>query len=478
MEEYSKQETKLSHKEWRRIVKRERRKRKRQMMAQERDANEERLRAALENNMEYMQFCAEKEKQEKEKEAREQEKHAERERFWLEEEIKAQKKWQELQKQKAKEEQEKLEQETKIRKEFEAKRMAILKKKDEEKKKQEEQFRKQEQLQKEINDYIDNGVKTPEVLREIVDNQPTKELCPFFSKTGVCRYGNACSKNHRKFFLSRVILIPGFYSHFSLEKNLAEYDTDVALEFERSETLHHFYEFYEDVITELESFGRIKTLKCCCNKEIHLRGNVYVEYYTEREAARAWRNLKGRWYAGKQLNCEFVNFTSWRGAVCGINKCPKGSKFCNFLHTFRNPHNKYDIKSPRREKNNSNDSKRSEHRSKSKWEESDRDDNEKDRNWRWSESPETELDRMKEIKRSHSTKRKQSQRFTHDKRQRKSSKSTVKSSKIKISSRKKHHYHSHRKRIHENKDENKEDMFNDRPSKRRKRNLLKNDNRS
>lgn len=101
--------------------------------------------------------------------------------------IKAQKKWQELQKQKAKEEQEKLEQEMKIRKEFEAKRMAILKKKDEEKKKQEEQLRKQEQLQKEINDYIDNGVKTPKVLREIVDNQPTKELCPFFSKTGVCR---------------------------------------------------------------------------------------------------------------------------------------------------------------------------------------------------------------------------------------------------------------------------------------------------
>jgi len=87
MEEYSKQETKLSHKEWRRIVKKERRKRKRQIMAQERDANEERLRAALENNMEYMQFCAEKEKQEKEKEVQEQEKHAERERLWLEEEV-------------------------------------------------------------------------------------------------------------------------------------------------------------------------------------------------------------------------------------------------------------------------------------------------------------------------------------------------------------------------------------------------------
>ncbi|KYM93464.1 PREDICTED: U2 small nuclear ribonucleoprotein auxiliary factor 35 kDa subunit-related protein 1 [Cyphomyrmex costatus] len=472
MEKRSKQ-TKLSHKEWRCIVKKERRRRKRRLLAQERDANEERLRAALENNVEYMQFCAEKEKQEKETEAREQEKRAERERLWLEEEIRAQKKWQELQEQKAKEEQEKLEQDIKIREKLEAKRVAILKKKDEEKRKQEEQFRKQEQLQKEINDYIDNGVETPEILREIVDNQPTKELCPFFSKTGACRYGNACSKNHRKFFLSRVILIPGFYSHFSLEKNLAEYDTDVALEFERSETLHHFYEFYEDVITELESFGRIKTLKCCCNKEIHLRGNVYVQYYTEREAARAWRNLKGRWYAGRQLNCEFVNFTSWRSAVCGINKCPKGSKFCNFLHTFRNPHNKYDIKSPRRDKSNSNDSKRSEHRSKSKWEESDRDNSEKDRSWRWSESPETESDRSKDrTKHFHSTKRKRSQISTHNKRQRKNFKLTMKSSKIKISPRKKHHHHhSHRKRIRENKDEGKEYASNNRPSKRIKRNL-------
>lgn len=175
-----------------------------------------------------------------------------------------------------------------------------------------------------------------------------------------------CSKNHRRFFLSKVILIPGFYSHFSLEKNSAEYDTDVALEFESSETWHHFREFYEDVINELESFGRIKTLKCCCNTEIHLRGNLYVEYYTEREAARAWRNLKGRWYAGKQLNCEFVNLMSWRNAICGMTKCPKGSRACNFLHTFRNPHDKYDIKSPprwaRSISQESNISKRSERR--------------------------------------------------------------------------------------------------------------------
>ena len=95
-----------------------------------------------------------------------------------------------------------------------------------------------------------------------------------------------CSRNHQKLSLSKVILMPGFYTHFSLEKNSNEYDTDVSLEYENSERRQHFEEFYKDVVPELESFGEIKTLKYCYNTEVHLRGNLYVEYYSERDAAR------------------------------------------------------------------------------------------------------------------------------------------------------------------------------------------------
>lgn len=455
--------TKPSHKEWRRIVKKERRRHIRQRVAQERDANEEKLRAALICNKDYLNWRAEQKKQEKEKEVREQEEQAEQNRLWLEEEVRVQKEWQVLQEQKVREEQQKFEQQMKIRKELEIRQEAIRKKKEEEKRKHEEQLRKQEQLQKEIDDYIDNGVKTPEALREIIENQPTKDICPFFTKTGVCRYGDVCSKNHRRVFLSKVILVPGIYSHFSLEKISAEYDTDVALEFESSETWHHFCEFYEDVISELESFGRIKTLKCCCNIEIHLRGNLYVEYYTEREAAKAWRNLKGRWYAGKQLNCEFVNLVSWRNAICGMSKCPKGSRACNFLHTFRNPNNKYDVKSPPRWARNisqgSNNSKRSERSNKSRWEESVRDDNEKDRNWRWSESPESEINirsKDSERKRSYSTERR-SQRSLRDKSHSQSERSSIRSSKNRTSSEKRRSSRSKRAYDDEDYDEAKLD---------------------
>ncbi|KOX78446.1 U2 small nuclear ribonucleoprotein auxiliary factor 35 kDa subunit-related protein 1 [Melipona quadrifasciata] len=389
--------TKKSHKEWRKIAKKERRRHLRRRAAAEREADEQRLKAALEKSADYSNWLEQREAEEREKEAREKEEHDEREKLWLEEEVKAQEEWQILQEKKQKARQLQLEQEAKIRQEFEAKQEAIRKKQEEETRRREEEIRKREQLLKEIDDYIDNGISTPEALREVIDSQPGKELCPFFAKTGACRYGDTCSRNHHRVCLSKVILVPGFYTHFSLEKNSAEYDTDIGLEFESSETRQHFREFYNDVVPELESFGRIKTLKYCCNTEVHLRGNLYVEYYTEREAARALRKLKGRWYAGRQLNCEFVNLKSWRSAVCGMSKCPKG-RACNFLHTFKNPHDQYDIKSPPRwakqlsslSAQEVTSNKKLEHRNKSKWE----DDMEGDKNWRWSESPEPEIEQL------------------------------------------------------------------------------------
>ncbi|XP_017887929.1 U2 small nuclear ribonucleoprotein auxiliary factor 35 kDa subunit-related protein 1 [Ceratina calcarata] len=397
--------TRKSHKEWRRIAKKERRRRLRREAASEREAEEENLRAALEKTADYLSWMERCEVEEKEKEEKEKAEHDEREKLWLEEEVRAQKEWQLLQERKQRARQQQLEQEAKIREEFEAKQEAIRMKQEEEKRKRDEEIKQREQLLKEIDDYIDNGIKTPEALREVIDSQPGKDLCPFFTKTGACRYGDTCSRNHRRVCLSKVILVPGFYSHFSLEKNSAEYDTDIGLEFESSETRQHFREFYKDVVPELESFGRIKTLKYCCNTEVHLRGNLYVEYHTEREAARALRRLKGRWYAGRQLNCEFVNLKSWRSAVCGMSKCPKG-RACNFLHTFKNPHDEYDIKSPPRWAKQSSassqevaSSRKSEHRNKSKWE--DASDAEDGKNWRWSESPEPEVEHRSRNEKRH-----------------------------------------------------------------------------
>jgi len=88
--------------------------------------------------------------------------------------------------------------------------------------------------------------------------------------------------------------------------------------------------------------------KVCSNYQTHLRGNVYVQYSTQKEAIRAYLKLQGRWYDGRQLSCHFVSIPSWRSAICGLfqqKKCPKGRN-CNFLHVFRDPNGMFPDSTP------------------------------------------------------------------------------------------------------------------------------------
>ncbi|KAI9594701.1 hypothetical protein BDF19DRAFT_444575 [Syncephalis fuscata] len=69
-------------------------------------------------------------------------------------------------------------------------------------------------------------------------------------------------------------------------------------------------------MSELVKYGTIKHFKVCRNEVDHLRGNVYIEYNEEEDAARAVRQLRGRWYAGKRLFPELIHLTSWQEAIC------------------------------------------------------------------------------------------------------------------------------------------------------------------
>lgn len=199
-------------------------------------------------------------------------------------------------------------------------------------------------------------------------NEPIGEICPFFSKTGMCRFGNVCSRHHEHPSISNTIVIPNFYNHFGLGKALRdEFNSDTSLEYEDKEIYQHFCEFQKDVLAELQMFGKMVQLKVCSNYQAHLRGNVYVQYTTQKEAVRAYLKLQGRWYDGRQLACHFVSIPSWRSAICGLfqqKKCPKGRN-CNFLHVFRDPNGLFPDSTP--------------HRADASVARS--------RQWRWSESP-------------------------------------------------------------------------------------------
>lgn len=288
---------------------------------------------------------------------------AEREAEWQRVEEEAQRQWRLLQEKLATIRAEKEKQNERIRQEWEREQQKLKELKLKKEQEIEEAKKRQELLQQQINDYVESGGEIPEELAVFDETNPMKPICPFFQKTGACRFKDSCSRNHKKPRASTVILIPSFYSHYSLEQMENEHGSDSSLEFESRETYEHFREFFFDVLPELEKYGKIRLFKTCCNRETHLRGNVYVEYSTPREAIKCFRALQGRWYGGKQLNVEFCKIESWNSAICGSTfeiltlqilvyvliflglhfrrKCPKGSA-CNFLHVFKNPGDLFD----------------------------------------------------------------------------------------------------------------------------------------
>ncbi|CAL1279810.1 unnamed protein product [Larinioides sclopetarius] len=130
------------------------------------------------------------------------------------------------------------------------------------------------------------------------------------------------------------------YSHFSIgHSERDDFDNDNVLEYEDKERYDDFRNFYNDVLPEFKKCGKVIQFKVCSNHEPHLRGNVYVQFSKEEEAVKAYQQFNGRYYAGKQLTCEFTNVIKWRSAICGLyfrKLCPKGLN-CNFLHVFKNP---------------------------------------------------------------------------------------------------------------------------------------------
>lgn len=99
--------------------------------------------------------------------------------------------------------------------------------------------------------------------------------------------------------------------------------------------------------TEFLKFGEIVNFKVCKNGSFHLRGNVYVQYKSLESAVLAYKSINGRYFAGKQVTCEFVNITRWKVAICGeymksrLKTCSRGVA-CNFIHCFHNPGGDYE----------------------------------------------------------------------------------------------------------------------------------------
>jgi len=272
---------------------------------------------------------------------------------WVEKECEAIKEWKSIQKKLDKIKQEKAQKELLIKLEWEREQKKI--KKTEEDKKKEEQQREEINAKfiEEIEMYINNLGPLPESINVSTSTRPDQPLCPFFSKVAACRFRDNCSRNHIRPGISNTLLIPGFYKNFELNMRYErEFDIDIGLECDEKEAYEKFYEFFDDILVELRSYGQIIELNVCRNQEIHLMGNVYVQYRSRRHSLKAYRNLCGRFYGGRKITAEFCTIPSWSEAVCGLffrKMCPKG-KNCNYLHLYKNPGGKYQSK-PQRNRN-------------------------------------------------------------------------------------------------------------------------------
>ncbi|KAG7154880.1 U2 small nuclear ribonucleoprotein auxiliary factor 35 kDa subunit-related protein 1-like [Homarus americanus] len=194
---------------------------------------------------------------------------------------------------------------------------ALIKKEWEEKQrkeKEEEERKKEEQGEDEV---THNPEPPPGFTRKDLTYKKG-EPCPFFTKTGACRFGLQCSREHDYPESSQTILLPNMYTNFGMEQMAIDgNDADIALEYTDSETYENFRDFFEDTLPEFQHCGNVIQFKVCANTSPHLRGNVYVQYTKEEDAVRARTMFNGRWYAGRQLTCLFVTIERWKSALCG-----------------------------------------------------------------------------------------------------------------------------------------------------------------
>ncbi|XP_006834294.1 PREDICTED: U2 small nuclear ribonucleoprotein auxiliary factor 35 kDa subunit-related protein 2-like [Chrysochloris asiatica] len=210
-------------------------------------------------------------------------------------------------------------------------------------KEREEEQKRQEKQERDL----ENGptLQNPGPPLDVRIREKYRVYCPFYNKTGACRFGDRCSRKHNLPASSPTLLIKSMFTTFGMEQCRMDDDDDpdASLEYSVEETYQQFLELYDDVLPEFKSVGKVVQFKVSCNSEPHLRGNVYVQYQSEEECQAALSLFNGRWYAGRQLHCEFCPVTRWQMAVCDLfetQQCTRG-KHCNFLHVFRNPNNEF-----------------------------------------------------------------------------------------------------------------------------------------
>lgn len=151
--------------------------------------------------------------------------------------------------------------------------------------------------------------------------------CQFYNKIGACRHGEKCSKKHIKPTNSKTLILANLYQNPKLNKN----ESDELSQLQLQESLDLFF---QDVFIHLSQKGEIASLVVCENENNHLNGNVYVRFYSEKDAQQANQELNQEWFNGRPVHSDLSPVYSFDEARCrayDTNSCERG-EMCNYMH--------------------------------------------------------------------------------------------------------------------------------------------------
>ena len=163
---------------------------------------------------------------------------------------------------------------------------------------------------------------------------PEENTCPFFLKTGACKYEELCNRHHPRPEVSKTILIPHMY--LNLRARTLRDVHGQSYRYTESFLQQRMERFYEDVWLEASLLGEVEEMMMVKNTGEHLLGNVYLRFTTIQHATRAMKYMRGRSFEGRVLVPEYSPVQSFQEALCKLSEegqCKFSENHtCNFLH--------------------------------------------------------------------------------------------------------------------------------------------------
>lgn len=148
-----------------------------------------------------------------------------------------------------------------------------------------------------------------EHLARIHGTEEDRVNCPFYFKIGACRHGDKCSRQHHRPPFSETVLVKHMWANPLIAVASTGGDVNAV---DKSKLQDSFDDFYHEIYEEFSKFGKIEDVQVCENLGDHMVGNVYIKYFDEEDSEKALQNLGGRFYAGRQMVCEYSPVTDFR----------------------------------------------------------------------------------------------------------------------------------------------------------------------